>query len=111
MATPTRTPRSTPCGSTPPRLPVELSDLATAWTADAGPAGELLALRDGMLAIRYDDSADAEPGHNYEALLRVLLGDETEREGYAEQFAAAYAVLARTRGFPAGRRRLPAARA
>ena len=101
-ATPTRDPVLDPVRITPPRLPVALSDLATAWTAEAGSrAGELLALRDGMLAIRYDDSADAEPGHNYEAILRVLLGDETEREGYAEQFAAAYAVLARTRGFPA----------
>ncbi len=99
--TPSRDPALDALRVPPPDLPVGLSELATAWTADAGTrAGELLALRDALLGIRYDDSTDAEPGHNYEALLRVLLGDETEREGYAEQFAAGFAVLARTRGFP-----------
>ncbi len=88
--------------ATPPNLPANLATLAQAWTAEApSRVGELLALRDGLRSIRYDDSVDAEPGHNYDALERVLLGDETEREGYAEQFAAAFAVLARTRGFPA----------
>jgi transglutaminase-like putative cysteine protease len=100
-ATPGSDPALDALRATPPNLPANLVSLAQAWTEEApSRAGELLALRDGLRAIRYDDSVDAEPGHNYDALERVLLGDETEREGYAEQFAAAFAVLARTRGFP-----------
>ncbi|HET6954841.1 MAG TPA: DUF3488 and transglutaminase-like domain-containing protein, partial [Acidimicrobiales bacterium] len=88
--------------ATPPALPVELGELARTWTAGtSGRSAELVALRDKLREIRYDDSADAEPGHTYGALLRVLAGESAEREGYAEQFAAAYAVLARTRGFAA----------
>jgi len=100
-ATPGSDPALDALRATPPNLPANLVSLAQAWTAEApSRAGELLALRDALRAIRYDDSADAEPGHNYDALERVLLGDEAEREGYAEQFAAAFAVLARTRAFP-----------
>ncbi len=100
-ATPGSDPALDALRATPPNVPPNLVSLARAWTAGApSRAGELLALRDGLRAIRYDDSVDAEPGHNYDALERVLLGDESEREGYAEQFAAAFAVLARTRGFP-----------
>jgi transglutaminase-like putative cysteine protease len=88
--------------SAPPRLPPPIATLAQSWTADATTrAGELLALRGHVRNIRYDDSADAQPGHSYAALTRVLMGDASEREGYAEQLAAAYVVLARARGFPA----------
>ncbi len=84
----------------PPGMPPELAQAAQQWTAGASTrVEELLALRDVLREVRYDDSLDAEPGHSYEALRRVLIGDESEREGYAEQFAAAYAVLARSRGF------------
>jgi len=101
-ATPGSDPALDALRATPPNLPANLATLAQSWTAGApSRSGELLALRDSLRAIRYDDSVDAEPGHNYDALERVLFGDESEREGYAEQFAAAFAVLARTRGFPA----------
>ncbi|HET8620138.1 MAG TPA: transglutaminaseTgpA domain-containing protein [Acidimicrobiales bacterium] len=84
----------------PPAVPPELGDLALLWANLADThAGELLALRDQLLQIRYDDSPDAPPGHSYGALLRMLTGEPPEREGYAEQFAAAYALLARERGF------------
>ncbi len=85
-----------------PRLPIDLANLAATWSAGAPSRGaEVLALRDHLRQIRYDDTRDAEPGHSYAALERVLFGDEAEREGYAEQFAAAYVVLARARGIPA----------
>jgi hypothetical protein len=100
-ATPGSDPALDALRAAPPNLPANLASLAQAWTAEApSRVGELLALRDGLRSIRYDDSVDAEPGHNYDALARVLLGDEAEREGYAEQFTAAFAVLARARGFP-----------
>jgi hypothetical protein len=84
----------------PPAVPPELADLALLWANLADThAGELLALRDQLLQIRYDDSPDAPPGHSYGALLRMLTGEPPEREGYAEQFASAYALLARERGF------------
>jgi transglutaminase-like putative cysteine protease len=44
-------------------------------------------------------SLDAAPGHNYGALRRVLEGAPDEQVGYAEQYASAFAVLARARGY------------
>ena len=84
----------------PPAVPPELGDLALLWANLADThAGELLVLRDQLLQTRYDDSPDAPPGHSYGALLRMLTGEPPEREGYAEQFASAYTLLARERGF------------
>ncbi len=81
-------------------MPPALADLALLWANLSDThAGELLALRDQLLQVRYDDSSDAPPGHSYGALLRMLTGEPSEREGYAEQFASAYALLARERGF------------
>src|SRR4029450_1165498 len=100
-ATPGSDPALDALRATPPNLPANLATLAQSWTAGApSRSGELLARRDSLGAIRYDDSVDAEPGHNYDALERVLFGDDPEREGYAEQFAAAFAGLARRRGCP-----------
>ncbi len=84
----------------PPEMPPELADLALRWAGEADShGGELLTLRDHLLAVTYDDSADAPPGHSYRALLRMLTGETDERAGYAEQLATAFAVLARERGF------------
>jgi hypothetical protein len=84
----------------PPEVPEQLQNLAVLWASDSDTfVGELLALRDHLLELRYDDSDDAPPGHSYGALLRMLTGEDGEREGYAEQFAAAFALLARERGF------------
>jgi transglutaminase-like putative cysteine protease len=94
------TPILDPYRTLPPDIPPQLEDLALLWAglADSHPE-ELLALRDQLLQVRYDDSPDAPPGHSYGALLRMLTGEPEEREGYAEQFASAYALLARERGF------------
>jgi hypothetical protein len=89
-----------PYRTPPPELPDELRDVALLWAAEADThAGELLRLRDHLLALPYDDSADTPPGHSYRALLRLVTGDADEQGGYAEQIATAFAVLARERGF------------
>ena len=89
-----------PYRSPPPELPAELGDIALLWAAEADThAGELVRLRDHLRALPYDDSADTPPGHSYRALLRLVTGEADERAGYAEQFATAFAVLARERGF------------
>jgi hypothetical protein len=43
---------------------------------------------------------DTRPGHSYDALRRLFGANQAEQVGYAEQFAAAFAVLARSQGFP-----------
>jgi len=94
------TPVLDPYRTLPPDVPPQLENLALLWAdlADSHPA-ELLALRDQLLQVRYDDSPDAPPGHSYGALLRMLTGEPRDQEGYAEQFASAFALLARERGF------------
>jgi transglutaminase-like putative cysteine protease len=94
------TPVLDPYRTLPPDVPPQLENLALLWAdlADSHPA-ELLAIRDQLLQVRYDDSPDAPPGHSYGALLRMLTGEPRDREGYAEQFASAFALLARERGF------------
>jgi transglutaminase-like putative cysteine protease len=62
------------------------------------PMSQLLALEDMLRRQSYNPAAL--PGHSYGALKRVLLGLPADRVGNAEQYAAAFAVLARSRGFP-----------
>jgi transglutaminase-like putative cysteine protease len=84
----------------PPDVPDPLRQLALRWAREAPDyPHELLALRDELLRYRYDEGNGAPPGHSFGALERMLLGDRSEQEGYAEQFAAAFALLARERGF------------
>jgi transglutaminase-like putative cysteine protease len=89
-----------PYRAPPADVPPALVQLAVDWTRQSPDyVSQLLAIRDQLRQVRYDDSADAPPGHSFGALLRMLHGDPDEREGYAEQFAAAFALLARERGF------------
>ncbi|WP_007507902.1 transglutaminaseTgpA domain-containing protein [Pseudofrankia saprophytica] len=90
-----------------PNLPDDLRAdlLATArrTTAEAATTYDKLValaafLRDGS-AFPYD--LHATPGHSYGRLTRLLdSADPADRRGYAEQRAAAFAVLARALGFP-----------
>ncbi|MDT3442477.1 transglutaminase-like domain-containing protein [Pseudofrankia sp. BMG5.37] len=90
-----------------PNLPDDLRAelLANARQTTAGAAttyGKLVALadflRDGN-AFPYD--LHATPGHSYGRLTRLLdSADPADHRGYAEQRAAAFAVLARSLGFP-----------
>lgn len=83
----------------PPGLPPELDAKARELTAQGStPYAKLTAIRDYLRKLPY--SLDARPGHSYDALGRLFGTNPQDRVGYAEQFAAAFAVLARDQGFP-----------
>jgi transglutaminase-like putative cysteine protease len=83
----------------PAGLPPELDAKAKELTAQAGtPYAKLAAIKDYLRKLPY--SLDARPGHSYDALRRLFGSNPQDRIGYAEQFAAAFAVLARDQGFP-----------
>jgi transglutaminase-like putative cysteine protease len=64
------------------------------------PYTQLTAIQEHLRAHGY--ALAARPGHSYGALDRILRDpDPAERVGYAEQFASAFAVLARAKGYPA----------
>jgi transglutaminase-like putative cysteine protease len=84
----------------PPGMPPEIRLKATELASEVSqPYAKLLAIQDYLQGIAY--SLDARPGHSYDALSRLFSTDPVDRVGYAEQFAAAFAVLARSQGFPA----------
>lgn len=81
----------------PGGLPPVLDALARQLTATGTtPYGKLVAIEEHLRGLPYQ--LDAQPGHSYAALTRLLTGSG---EGYAEQHASAFAVLARAAGFPA----------
>jgi hypothetical protein len=64
------------------------------------PYGKLDAIEKYLRGLPY--SLETEPGHSVGALTKLLTGTEPQdKTGYAEQHAAAFAVLARAAGFPA----------
>jgi transglutaminase-like putative cysteine protease len=83
----------------PPGLPPELEAKAKELTGQATtPYAKLSAIQDYLRKLPY--SLDARPGHSYDALRRLFSSNPQDRVGYAEQFASAFAVLARSQGFP-----------
>src|ERR1044072_454326 len=62
------------------------------------PYAKLLAIQKYMQSFPYN--LNTRPGHSYDALSRLFGPNLNEQVGYAEQFASAFAVLARTQGFP-----------
>jgi transglutaminase-like putative cysteine protease len=83
----------------PPPWVRELADLATSSREDATVMAQLLAMEEFLRAQPF--SVAATPGHSYGALKRALIGAPAERIGSAEQYAAAFAVLARAKDYPA----------
>jgi Transglutaminase-like superfamily/TgpA N-terminal domain len=84
----------------PPGLPPELLNEANALTATAAsPYDKLTAIENYLRTLPY--RLDARPGHSYDALRRLFSSNSQDRVGTAEQFAAAFAVMARSQGFPA----------
>ncbi len=80
-----------------PNLPAELRDLANQLAGDGEtPYDRLRSLQDGLLA-GYGYNEDVPSGSSYGRLEQFLIED---RVGYAEQFAAAFATMARTLGYP-----------
>lgn len=83
----------------PPGLPPELKAKGVELAgAVKRPFAKLTAIQDYLRSIPY--SLDARPGHSYDALKRLVSANPADRVGYAEQFASAFAVLARSQGFP-----------
>src|SRR5206468_4133692 len=83
---------------TGPYLPV------VGWPVKVGaattPYAKLVAIQDYLRKLPYSTGPQARPGHSYGALRRLFGSDSQDRGGYAEQHAAAFAVLARAQGFP-----------
>ena len=80
----------------PPDLDVErIRRIAANWTEGADtPLDQLLALQDRLRGFRYNLYVEDKASSDY--LTRFLT---RTREGYCQQFATAFAVLARTLGF------------
>ena len=80
----------------PTDFSVRVHDLARALTTRAdGPAAQARALQDYLRTFTY--SLDVQPGHSQSALEDFLLSTKT---GYCEQFAGAFAAMARSLGLP-----------
>ncbi|MFI2758912.1 DUF3488 and transglutaminase-like domain-containing protein [Streptomyces echinatus] len=101
LALPRLTPDTKRYTTVPPELPAELSRAAVEITGGADePYAKLVALEKRLRSSPY--SLSARPGHSLDALRRLF--DDKQRKtavGYAEQYAAAFVVLARSQGFPA----------
>ncbi len=83
----------------PAGLPPELEAKARELTGQATtPYAKLAAIESYLRKLPY--SLEGRPGHSYDALRRLFSSNPQDRIGYAEQFACAFAVLARSQGFP-----------
>ncbi|MGH2724192.1 MAG: transglutaminase TgpA family protein [Actinomycetota bacterium] len=81
----------------PSDLPPGIAQFARQVSAgERTPFRQLLAIQERLRSFRYD--VHAPPGHGSNHILNFLT--ET-RQGFCEQFAGAFAVLARTLGYPA----------
>ena len=80
----------------PPQWLTALADEVT--NAYHTPMTQLLAIEKYLTGQGY--ALSARPGHSYGAVFRTLQGTPEERAGYAEQFASAFAMLARAKGYP-----------
>ncbi|MEV4311260.1 transglutaminaseTgpA domain-containing protein [Actinocrispum sp. NPDC049592] len=101
LALPSASARFVPYTRLPPGLPAQIQLMAQELTSSqTAPYGQLVAIEQYLRSLPY--SLDADPGHSYGALTRLLTGTQPGDDlGYAEQHAAAFAVLARAIGFPA----------
>lgn len=81
-----------------PNVPDWVEPKAREITADANtPYEALTKLQDFLYGRAYN--LTARPGESYGAIERVLGPDEADQVGYAEQYASAFAVLARSLGY------------
>jgi hypothetical protein len=98
VAQPSRTPADTIDTALPGRPPWVTTLLRQIVEGRTTPMGQLLAIETYLRNQQFNRRAL--PGHSYGALYRVLLGPPSGRVGSAEQFSAAFAVLARAAGLP-----------
>lgn len=83
----------------PPGLPPDIREKGQELAGSVQqPYAKLLAIQNYLQSLPYN--INARPGHSYDALSRLFDSNPTDQVGYAEQFAAAFAVLARSQGFP-----------
>lgn len=83
-----------------PDLPDDLRQQAEDIVAGAPntPWARLMALQDYLNDRKYNPAA--RPGESYAAIERILSTVEADQVGSAQQYASAFAVLARSLGFP-----------
>jgi hypothetical protein len=100
MAQPASTGTDGSEASLPAGVPGELLDASARITGSAQtPHGKLLAIEAYLRQLPY--SLDAPPGHSWHLLSRLVTGKTSaDQRGYAEQHAAAFAVLARAQHLP-----------
>ncbi len=83
-----------------PDPPAWVGQLANDITRDwQTPWTQLQAIEKYLRGKGY--ALSARPGHSYGAVYRTLQGPPDEQVGYAEQFASAFAILARAKGYAA----------
>jgi transglutaminase-like putative cysteine protease len=90
----------TPFTATPSTLPSFVSDLAAKVTEDAGSRFEQAVILQNWFREHFRYSLKTRSGDGNEALLQFLAPGKDGRVGYCEQFAAAFAVMARTLSMP-----------
>jgi len=81
----------------PPGVPADVIALARRVTAGAGTGFDKALDLQNYLRDNYHYSLDVQPGHSDSAIQEFLFQTKT---GYCEQFAGAYAVMARAVGLP-----------
>ncbi|MET9632615.1 DUF3488 and transglutaminase-like domain-containing protein [Lentzea sp. NPDC006480] len=98
-------PRAAPTAAQSPPLPEgvpdalrEMADAAVRFRGDVPPRDRLSYVEYELRSKSYQ--MNKPPGHSYAAIARAL-ATEGEGGGYAEQYAAAFTVIARMWGFPA----------
>lgn len=95
-AAPTDLPAYTQLPDPPPWVSQLANDITRDWQT---PWTQLQAIEKYLRNKGY--ALTARPGHSYGAIYRTLQGAPDEQVGYAEQFASAFAILARAKGYAA----------
>jgi transglutaminase-like putative cysteine protease len=85
----------------PNTLPKYVSELADKVTRDSSSRFEEAVTLQNWFRTKFRYNLDTAPGDGNQALLRFLAPGKGGRVGYCEQFASAFAVMARTLDIPA----------
>lgn len=84
-----------------PKIPADLTNIAQTVASGATTPRERVALLETYLRSFYEFNPVAQPGHSYTRIERLLRDQGAEGEGgTSEQFAVAFAMLARSLGIP-----------
>ncbi len=84
-----------------PKIPADLTNIAQTVASGAATPRERVALIETYLRSFYEFNPAAQPGHSYARIERLLRDQGAQSEGgTSEQFAVAFAMLARSLGIP-----------